>query len=188
MVRTTGLLVALMALAACVPSPAPPAPVSAPPPRPQSIQRPVPIQRPTPVQTPRPAQTLAPPPLSAGWMDAPLSPGGWTYRGSIALFGPRGAPTFAIGCEPGRRVSLGRTDGVSAASLTFRTSSTSRTIPAAAASGPFPGSEVRVAAADPLLDALAFSRGRFAVEAAGAPTLVIPAWPELARVVEDCRR
>jgi hypothetical protein len=29
---------------------------------------------------------------------------------------------------------------------------------------------------------------RFAVEAQGAPALIIPAWPELARVVEDCRR
>ena len=39
---------------------------------------------------------------------------------------------------------------------------------------------------DALLDAMAFSRGRFIVEQAGAPTLVIPAWAEVPRVTEDC--
>jgi hypothetical protein len=34
---------------------------------------------------------------------------------------------------------------------------------------------------------MAFSRGRFMVEAQGMATLVLPAWPEPARVVEDCR-
>lgn len=40
---------------------------------------------------------------------------------------------------------------------------------------------------DPILDALAFSRGRFAIEVTGQPTLYLPSWPELSRVVEDCR-
>jgi hypothetical protein len=40
---------------------------------------------------------------------------------------------------------------------------------------------------DRLLDAMVFSRGRFTVEVPGTPMLVIPAWPEPARVVEDCR-
>jgi hypothetical protein len=40
---------------------------------------------------------------------------------------------------------------------------------------------------DPVLDAMAFSRGRFALEAAGEPTLYLPSWPELSRVIEDCR-
>jgi hypothetical protein len=34
---------------------------------------------------------------------------------------------------------------------------------------------------------MVFSRGRFTVEVPGAPMLVIPAWPEPARVIEDCR-
>lgn len=42
-------------------------------------------------------------------------------------------------------------------------------------------------AADPLLDAMAFSRGRFAVEVNGLPTLYLPAWAEVGRVIEDCR-
>jgi len=40
---------------------------------------------------------------------------------------------------------------------------------------------------DPLLDAIAFSRGRMAVTLAGGSSLVVPAWPEPARTVEDCR-
>jgi hypothetical protein len=43
-------------------------------------------------------------------------------------------------------------------------------------------------ASDSLLDAMAFSRGRFAVETAGRETLYVPAYPEISRVVEDCRR
>lgn len=42
-------------------------------------------------------------------------------------------------------------------------------------------------AADPLFDQMAFSRGRFLVSVEGGGTLVVPAWPEFARVVEDCR-
>ncbi|HMP55028.1 MAG TPA: hypothetical protein PKD92_00445, partial [Novosphingobium sp.] len=40
---------------------------------------------------------------------------------------------------------------------------------------------------DPVLDAIAFSRGRFAVEVLGLPTLIAPSWPEVSRVIEDCR-
>ena len=42
-------------------------------------------------------------------------------------------------------------------------------------------------ASDPILDAMAFSRGRFALDVAGLAPLYLPAWPEVARVIEDCR-
>jgi hypothetical protein len=42
-------------------------------------------------------------------------------------------------------------------------------------------------ARDALLDAIAFSRGRFALEAAGLETLYLPSYPEISRVVQDCR-
>ena len=42
-------------------------------------------------------------------------------------------------------------------------------------------------AQDPLLDAMAFSKGRFAIENAGLPTLYVPSYPEVTRVIEDCR-
>jgi hypothetical protein len=43
-------------------------------------------------------------------------------------------------------------------------------------------------AGDAALDWIAFSRGRFVVAATGMPLLVLPAWPEPARVIEDCRK
>ncbi len=71
--------------------------------------------------------------------------------------------------------------------VTVRTSSALRTL----ATQPTGGAEPYVAAAlaprDALLDAIAFSRGRFIVEQAGQPPLVVPSWAEIGRVVEDCR-
>lgn len=131
-------------------------------------------------ETPRPV----PPPPIANWQDAPLAPGDWTHGQeggiSIARFGPPGAPSFVLRCEPGRQVSLTRTDAAAATALTVRTSSTARTLVAR-------GSMALLPASDPLLDAIVFSRGRFAVETTGHGTLVVPAWPEAARVIEDCR-
>ncbi len=40
---------------------------------------------------------------------------------------------------------------------------------------------------DPLLDAMAITRGRFAVEVEGETPLYLPAWAEVTRVIEDCR-
>jgi hypothetical protein len=34
---------------------------------------------------------------------------------------------------------------------------------------------------------MAYSRGRFAVEINGLPTLYLPSWAEVGRVIEDCR-
>jgi hypothetical protein len=44
------------------------------------------------------------------------------------------------------------------------------------------------AASDAALDQIAYSRGRFAVEVRGLETLIMPAWAEVGRVIEDCRR
>jgi hypothetical protein len=125
----------------------------------------------------------------AAWADAALSPGRWTYQpargaGSRASFGPTNAPSFQLACAAGRLLNLTRS-GAAAGSLTIRTTSTLRNLPGTRSAQ---GLSTQLPANDPLLDAIAFSRGRFAVEAPGVPALVIPAWPELARVVEDCRR
>jgi hypothetical protein len=40
---------------------------------------------------------------------------------------------------------------------------------------------------DPILDAMAFSRGRILVEAEGQQPVILPSWAEIARIVEDCR-
>jgi hypothetical protein len=40
---------------------------------------------------------------------------------------------------------------------------------------------------DPLLDAMASSRGRIGISASGLAALVVPPWAEVGRVIEDCR-
>lgn len=45
-----------------------------------------------------------------------------------------------------------------------------------------------LAASSPFLDSLAFSRGRFAIQTGVMTRTVIPAWPEAARAIEDCRK
>ncbi len=40
---------------------------------------------------------------------------------------------------------------------------------------------------DTLLDAMASSRGRIGFATSGVAALVVPPWPEIARVIEDCR-
>ncbi|MGB5725326.1 MAG: hypothetical protein WBM39_13030 [Parasphingorhabdus sp.] len=46
---------------------------------------------------------------------------------------------------------------------------------------------ISVAPRDMMMDRIAYSRGRFAVETDGLQSLAIPVWPEFSRVVEDCR-
>lgn len=78
---------------------------------------------------------------------------------------------------------MGTADG-----LDVRTSSLSRRLPTADdVGGPGNYAIAVVRPAEPLLDAIAFSRGHFTVDAPGQPRLVLPAHPEVARVVEDCR-
>ena len=96
-------------------------------------------------------------------------------------------PQFMIRCTPAtRRVTISKPATGAAPFLSLWTSAQSRNLPAS-----FNPATTRlsaeVAAWDPLLDALAFSRGRFAVAVSPQPALVVPAWAEPARVIEDCR-
>ena len=50
-----------------------------------------------------------------------------------------------------------------------------------------PVTEARLRADDRLLDAMALSKGRFAVEVDGMTALYLPSWAEVTRVIEDCR-
>lgn len=166
--RNGFVLAVLVVLASCAPRPAPrPAPPS-------------PVPQPQP--QPRPPAPLPPPP-PAQWEDAPLSPGDWSYRGegtvSLASFGT----AFQLRCEPGQRVSLSLTNAGGSV-LIVRTSYGARSLVAEARPGALVAT---LPAGDALLDQIAFSRGRFAVEAPGMARLILPAWPETARVIEDCR-
>lgn len=160
---------ALIALAACMPRPAPP----------------VPAPPPAPPPAPAPAPAPAPPPVA--WEDAPLSPGDWSYRdepgGALAIF-QSDRLSFALRCRANGTIVIGLGGG-GAPALVLRTSYGERRLPAIA----HPGETIaELPASDPLFDELAFSRGRFFVRGDGQPGLILPAWPEAARLIEDCRQ
>lgn len=166
-----------LALASCI-GPAPPPPGVA--------ERPVP-------SPPRPVPLPAPAPLASDWRDWPLAPGDWTYRpdgrGSIALFGvPGGDAALTLRCDrTAGAIYLSRA-GDDAGALTIRTSSLTRTLAAAPTGGAPAYVAVALSPGDGLLDAMGFSRGRFVIQQPGRPPLVVPAWAEVPRVTEDCRR
>jgi hypothetical protein len=170
----------LVALAACVPAPAP---------------APAPSPSPTVAPTPRPTQTLLPTPAYDNWIDAPQTSGNWFYAAvppyTYAAFGPTATqPLASIRCDRGNRtVSIGRTSaGAASQPMTIRAETAARTF----AAQPRQGSvetllAVDLPANDPFLDAIAFSQGRFVIETMGEAPLFLPAWPEISRVIDDCR-
>ena len=146
------------------------------------------------IATPVPVPPSPPMPAAVGpdWRDWPATPGTWSYRqdarGSIALYGIAGRDAaLTLRCDQTARAIYLSRSGVVTAPLTIRTTSLVRLV----AVQPTGGTPAYVAAVlssgDPLLDAMGFSRGRFAIEQPGAPTLVVPAWAEIERVIEDCR-
>jgi len=182
------------------PGPAPFAPVVTP--APVRTPGPAPFAPVTPPVTPT-AITSAPAPVPApgtipayrgDWRDWAVTPGNWVYRqdgrGSIALFGVPGADAdFTIRCDRiAGQVFVSRKGAAPGnAPVTFRTSSSLRTL-AMQPTGATPAyMALTLFPRDPLLDAIGFSRGRFIVEQATLPVLVIPAWAEVLRVAEDCR-
>ena len=178
MTKRIACLLPLALIAGCVSrnEPTPPTP------RPQA--------RPAP--TPAPVPPPAPAPTPVGWADLPLTPGTWTYEGSgstsSATFGTSGAPLFRLYCEgPTRSVFLQRYGGATGRTMAVRTSFGARSLAFAPEPGPQLGTAT-LAARDPFLDGMIFSRGRFSVEVPGAALLMMPSWAEPARVVEDCRR
>ena len=118
--------------------------------------------------------------------------GTWSYAsaadGSEAMFrDSSGRTQLSLRCTRSlRRLSIAKPATAAAPFLNVWTSSSSRNV--AAGFDPATGKLTGVLASnDPLLDGIAFSRGRFAVAVSGSPALVVPAWPEPLRVVEDCR-
>ncbi|WP_420145991.1 hypothetical protein [Sphingobium sp.] len=175
-------LPSLALLASCV---APPQqrPVAAAP-------RPAPVPA-RPAPTPTPIPTAQPAPVATEWQYRAATPGTWTYRaeaaGTVAVFGVGPAsPLLTLRCDrAGRRVSLTRA-GVAQNAIVVRTSYGASSWPATPSAGAVQTVAVR-AASDTVLDQIAYSRGKFAVEVAGQDALIVPAWAEVARVIEDCR-
>lgn len=183
------ILAALGSCAAAAPAPVQPRPA----PVPVPVPTPAPAPAPTPTSTPLP--DAAPPP-SSDWRDWPVTPGTWAYRqdarGSIALFGRAGEDAdLTIRCDRARgQIYLSRRGDPPAAGatpLTIRTTSMARTLDALPTGATPSYLAVALGVRDPLLDAMGFSRGHFAIEGGALPALVVPAWAEILRVVEDCR-
>jgi hypothetical protein len=83
-------------------------------------------------------------------------------------------------------VSIARPVTATGTSMAVWTSDGSRTL-AAAYDARTARLSADVPAYDSFLDSIASSRGRFVVGVTGQPALVVPPWPEIARVIEDCR-
>lgn len=146
-----------------------------------------PMPSPAPAPRPMPAPPIpvpAPPPTSSDWRDWTPTPGDWRYTatagGSVARFG---AGIASLTCDRAAGSVTFTVQGSGTRAI-VRTSSTARSLSMAPAAG---GVAVRLPARDGLLDAMGFSRGRFVVEGVTPRPLVIPAWPEILRVAEDCR-
>ncbi|MCV0383686.1 MAG: hypothetical protein K5799_09535 [Erythrobacter sp.] len=167
-----GALALTFTLAACIPAP-------------DSTPAPEPVQnRPTPAPSPAPTVAL---PTYENWIDAPQTPGDWSYRAtgneSRASFGNGTSLAFQMVCTPAKQVVLTR-PGRGTERMAIRTETSERALPAAPRSE---GTVATLTARDPLLDAMALTRGRFAVEVEGQTALFLPAWAEVTRVIEDCR-
>ena len=172
-------------LAACIP----------PSPEPTPAPSPAPVSTPSPTPTPTP---VAQAPVTENWIDAPRTPGTWRYVNKQAVYverdgsGPRApsVPLFIMECDGSNLRFMARTAAEGATQITIRTETRDRTL-SASVRGPA-GDEPRfaealISARDPLLDAMALTRGRFAVETSNSPSLYLPAWSEVTRVIEDCR-
>jgi hypothetical protein len=136
-------------------------------------------------------QTQAPAPAVDYSVATPIG-GDWSYAatadGSETTFvGASLQPQITIRCTRAtRRVALAKPASAAAPFLSIWTSTQSRNAPAS-----FNPATARLTAElgafDPMLDAIAFSRGRVAFSIGSAPALVVPSWSEISRVIEDCR-
>lgn len=170
------ILLPFLALMACVPS------------------KPEPVPQPKPQPVPPPVVVAPQPVRPAGdWIDWPLQPGTWAYRtdarGSLALYGPAGANAIVtLRCDTARgRIYLSVAGTGHSGTFLVRTSSTMKAFEPVQASNEPPYVAAEIMPRDAVLDAIAFSRGRFAIEVGGLSPLAIPNWNEISRVVEDCR-
>ena len=139
-----------------------------------------------------PFAAVAQSPAVPDYSNARTVDGSWTFAaiagGAEATFrNAAGQPQIFLTCaRASRRVSIARPATGPAPMLQLWASGASRNLPAAYN----PATRrltATLTAQDPLLDAMALSRGRVAVGVAGQPAIVAPAWGEISRVVEECR-
>ena len=121
-------------------------------------------------------------PIAGSWSYAPAS------DGSEAVFAnAAGSPQLWVHCSRAtRRVTISKAETAATPTMNVWTSSLSRIV--ASSFNPATGRlTIDLPNYDPLLDAIASSRGRVGFSAGSQPPLVVPPWAEVARVIEDCR-
>lgn len=164
--RVTGVVWLSLLAAGCAP-----VPKSAPPPAPRP---------PVIVAVPPPAP---PPPLPdpADWEMLPVIEGAWEFdplRRHARFFDDSGLERAQLSCAvPGVSMRISLPGDASPAVMVF-TSSITKTLSAQRGAA-------LVDVGDAALDAIAFSRGRFAFSA--AQLLILPVQSEIGRAIEDCR-
>jgi hypothetical protein len=150
---------------------------------------------------PLPPVTIAPQPLPPAsvtptaksepldWHDAPLNAGAWRWEAgngvSRARFGTPEQMVAEIACHAGT-INILLPHKAAVEPTLFALSTATKSWQATAQAGAS-GYSVALDARDRVWDALAFTRGRFALELGGVGMVVLPADPAISRVVEDCR-
>jgi len=137
-------------------------------------------------------------PVYENYLDAPQTPGTWKYfpesSETLAIFGEGNTfdnVRFIVRCEKkSRKIGLGRV--VSTATeltrvMSVTTETTQRQLQAELVEARPPIFAAELDPGDPLFDAMAITKGRFAIGVEGERTLYLPAWAEVTRVIEDCR-
>ena len=152
--------------------------------------------RPPVVAAPRPSLPAGPAAerFAGDWSVADLPVAEWRYARQSGISAARLIGTSAtdvramLSCEGGN-ISIirpGLLPADIAAMMTVRTSAAERRLPMNAN----PANRTiyaTLSARDPLWDQIAYSRGRFVIEATAQAPLLAPVRPELLRVIEDCR-
>ena len=169
---------------------------------PAVVNTPVPLPPRAPAYVAHPTvQALPPAQPQADWRDVALPAGSWTWSAarpgtSAAVFAAAGqAPLAILQCE--RMTGVVRIALPIDPALPPGPAARTATITASTSAGTVTAEPmvidgramlaITLPASNRLLDAMAFSRGRFRLEIAGMPSVVLPSWSEVGRVVEDCR-
>ena len=142
-----------------------------------------------------PSPKPAPLPVVKDWREIMPPPGTWRWshaggRSTAQFVGSNGTALASLTCDAGSAsVLLARSGNASEQVAMGVTTTGAGNRPLL--SDPLAGSAGWIVAAIPardrLLDAMAFSRGRFLLDVSGLPSLALPSWPEVSRVIEDCR-
>jgi hypothetical protein len=127
------------------------------------------------------------------WRELSVMAGSWRWSRegtlSVARFAlPNGTERISFACDPARRSVTLRYMQIASGEqpLTITTTDTKQIVTGQATTQAPYAIEVAFASRDQMLDAIAFSRGRFMIES-GSEWAIAPSWPEVSRVIEDCR-